>query len=109
MYHKCLCLLLFVSLLGFGCGDSDENPPEIDAPTVSCSTPPSDSYAETDIVSEISVRVQDPDRDLKSVTASANGVMLGTLTDDDADQRFNWSPPLGFGPVSYTHLRAHET
>jgi hypothetical protein len=96
-------LILFVvaSFVGFGCGGDDENPPEIDAPTVTCGAPPDDSYAETDVVTEISVRVQDPDRDLPSegVSASANGLMLGELSDDDGDQRFNWTPPVGSGPI----------
>ncbi len=101
MFRKYSCLFVVVSFVGFGCGGDDENPPDIDAPTVTCGAPPDGSYAETDIVTEISVRVQDPDRDLSTegVSASANGTMLGELSDDDADQRFNWTPPVGFGPI----------
>ena len=91
--------LALVALALSACGDDAGAAPAIDTPTVACDAPPGGSYADSDVVSEVSVRVNDADRDLVSVRASINGVQLGEITDDDGDLYFNWTPPAGFDPI----------
>ncbi len=79
-----------------GCGPQDEDtggPPTIEEPQMSCET--IDGVNDGDpVVTSVSVRVTDPDRDLVTNDNDAlDGRFEGLpieLTDEDADQRFTW-------------------
>ncbi|MEM1350550.1 MAG: hypothetical protein AAGI01_18460 [Myxococcota bacterium] len=89
---------LGVSILLAGsaaCGNQDNVPaPELLTPAIACSPPAQGDFATFNVISEVSVRVEDPDRDLVSVTGVLGGVLLGELTDVDADRFYTWTPPM---------------
>lgn len=83
-----------------GCGDSDEStPPAVSSPAIACDAAPAGSFADGQVVREVSIKVSDADRDLVAVKANLNGIELGQLTDDDGDSTFNWTPPSSLDPI----------
>ncbi len=81
-----------------GCGpqnDDTGDPPVIEEPDLVCDTVDGVNGGDP-VVTSVSVRVTDPDRDL---VTNDNGALEGTfeglpieLTDEDADKRFTWEP-----------------
>lgn len=94
---RILCAMYLV--LGLGCGEEEPPPnvPVISSPQVLCE---GGSTGEYPTVTEVSVVVTDDDRDLvsSSVTGFINGLSMDSLADDDADDRFTWTPPVEFTP-----------
>jgi hypothetical protein len=83
--------------VGVGCGGADGDAPSLSGIAVECED--SGDADVGDVVSAVSVQVDDPDRDLVSVDGRVNGIQI-TLTDDDADGRFAWSPPESSEPLT---------
>lgn len=78
-----------------GCGgDEPPTPPEFQNPRVACEESGNPRIDE-EVVTEISVKIVDPDRDLVvpegGFEATLDGLQIA-LTDEDADQRFSWKP-----------------
>lgn len=93
-------LLMAFSLTLFACGDEETgSAPEISDVQIKCGPAPSSSYVDQEVVAELSVKIEDADRDLVRVTANINGYNISELTDDDADLRYNWSPPNSLDPM----------
>ena len=82
--------------LSSACGDAPPEP-ELSGLRVDCAAS-SDPDVDGEVVEEVSVKVTDPNRDLIGVSGTINGVAI-TLGDDDADQRFSWSPPDNGQPM----------
>ncbi len=81
---------------GPGCGSNDEpepsNPPQFDAPEISCED---SQQVDGRVVGSVSVEVTDPERDLVIPEEGLEGTFDGVairLTDEDGDQRFEWTP-----------------
>ncbi|MGM0557744.1 MAG: hypothetical protein ACQEVA_15275 [Myxococcota bacterium] len=85
--------------IGIGCGGADGDEPTLSGIAVECEDSGDGDVGE--IVEAVSVRVDDPDRDLVSVDGRVNGIQV-TLTDDDADGRFAWRPPESSEPLTCT-------
>lgn len=83
--------------LAAGCGGADGDEPTVSGIAVECID--ADDANVGQVVSTVSADVSDPDRDLVGVEGRVNGVQL-TLTDDDADERFTWSPPESSVPLA---------
>lgn len=80
-----------------GCGGADGEPPSISNVAITCAE---DSNRSVGLVVEaLAARVSDEDRDLVSVDGRINGLAV-TLSDEDADQRFEWSPPESSEPLA---------
>lgn len=96
-----LFLFLYLCIaINIGCGEDDpSSKPIISDPQINCGDPPADSFADGQVIREFSVKVDDVDRDLLEVTANLNGYQIQALTDDDADQRFNWTPDANLDPM----------
>ena len=84
------------------CGEEPEpapKPPVMSMGQITCVAAPQGSNVDYEVVREVSVMAQDEDRDLLGVTGTLNGIQMGSLEDPDADQRFNWTPPMGLDPI----------
>ena len=83
------------------------DPPEITAPEVICGAPTEAMRANAaydvafPVIQRVTVRIEDPQRDLlaESVRGEINGYPIPTLTDDDADLVYEWSPPAAQPPL----------
>ncbi len=85
------------------CGGDEEpapQPPQITELAIRCAPLSGNSAVDRDVVVELSALVSDPDRDLVRVEGNLNGVPLDELSDDDGDQRFNWTPPASLDPIA---------
>jgi hypothetical protein len=89
--------VVVVAAVATGCGSQDEDtgePPTIEEPQIGCEAV--DGVNDGDpVVTSVSVRVTDPDRDLVTDEGALTGTFEGLaieLTDEDADQRFSWEP-----------------
>ncbi len=107
-----VCVLicaLGLSLALTACGEEEEPPPEpstapeVTAAEVVCGAVPdgADTLYDYDyeVIQEVSVQVVDPERDLLTVEGEVNGYPIPELTDDDADQRYTWTPPAELDPL----------
>lgn len=80
-----------------GCGEEEDppEPPQFAAPIIECADS-QDPDVEGRIVSEVSIQITDPDRDLLTDGEDAPEGTFDSLpivlTDEDADQRFSWQP-----------------
>lgn len=87
-------------LLSLGCSEEPESAaPKISTPEIQCGDAPTSSFVDGQVIRELSVRVEDADRDLVEVKANLNGYDIETLTDDDADLSYNWTPEGGLDPM----------
>ncbi len=87
-----------VTLVTAGCGDAASAAPKISDLQVVCAAS-SDSGVDGKVLDTLSVKVTDPNRDLIGVNGTLNGAQM-TLTDDDADLHFSWTPPGNAEPVA---------
>ena len=83
--------------VGVGCGGADGDEPSVSNIAVECEDSGDPDVGQ--VVKTVSVVVEDPDRDLVGVEGRVNGIQL-TMTDDDADQLFTWSPPASSEPLA---------
>ena len=78
-----------------GCGQEEEDPPEppqFGSPSIACADS-QDPDVDGQIITAVSIEVTDPDRDLASDELEGTFDSLPiSLTDEDADQRFEWQP-----------------
>ena len=80
-----------------GCGQEEEDPPEppqFANPSITCADS-QDPDVDGQIITAVSLEVTDPDRDLVTDEGKLEGTFDSlpiTLTDEDADQRFEWQP-----------------
>jgi len=99
MMARRLMKMLGVGLMAatlMACGNQDDVPaPELLTPAIACGAAEDPDFATFNVIQEVSVRVEDPDRDLVSVTGVLGGLLLGELTDIDADRFYTWTPPMG--------------
>ncbi len=80
------------------CGDDVPPEPQMTGLELSC-VDSGESGVDGQVLETLSVQVTDADRDLVSVKGTLNGVQI-TLADDDADERFTWSPASGDQPIA---------
>ena len=66
---------------------------------INCGTAPTDSFVDVPVIRELAASVEDPDRDLVSISGSIDGILIDELTDDDADRVYNWTPPTSLDPM----------
>lgn len=105
--RKVLILCGSLLILGTACGDDVPPEPEMTGLQFACSDTGAGMHLDSLVVT-----VTDPNRDLVSVRGTINGAQI-TLTDEDADQQFTWSPPDGAAPVACSgefvvSLTAHD-
>lgn len=85
-------MMAVLCLIQIGCGDSEgPQAPEIGDAIIECGPAPAGVSMQDQVVTEVSVFVTDPDRDLISVSATLNGIPI-EVTDDDATMWFSWQP-----------------
>lgn len=98
---RALGALLILATLAACAEDPVEppKPPVLTAAQITCAAAPQGSNVDYEVVREVSVLVEDEDRDLLTVTGTLNGIQMGALEDPDADQRFNWTPPTTLDPI----------
>jgi hypothetical protein len=89
--RKLLVLTSSIAFLAAACGDDVPPEPEISELDLACADS-SQSGVDSQVLESVSVLVTDANRDLVGVDGTINGLQI-TLTDDDADERFTWSPP----------------
>ncbi len=89
------------------CGGDDESnsnqgaPPEASNPEVTCERVDDDGI-EGPVVQEVSLRIQDPDRDLQTDEGRIEGTIDGifvSFSDSDADGRFTWEAAPEYNPL----------
>jgi hypothetical protein len=85
--------------VGLGCGGADGDEPTISGIGVECEDSGDADVGQ--VVSAVTADVDDPDRDLVGVEGRVNGIQI-TMTDDDADREFTWSPPSSSEPLACT-------
>lgn len=97
-----------LAALAISCGEEPEppppsTPPEVTAPALECGEVSEQMNALYDVdypvIQTVSVEVSDPERDLVSVSGAVNGYPMVELTDDDADLRYEWTPPSELDPM----------
>lgn len=87
---------LFSMVASVGCGSNEEEstPPIVDQAQVECGMS-KDAEVDREVVTKVSVRVTDPDRDLVTQDGAIKGTFNAIrieLTDPDADSRYSWEP-----------------
>lgn len=93
-------MVLLTMLSSLGCGEEATSAaPKISTPELQCGQAPTSSFVDGQVIRELSVMVEDADRDLVSVKANLNGYDIEALTDDDADLRYNWTPEGSLDPM----------
>jgi hypothetical protein len=96
--HKLLVLTSSIAVFAAACGDDVPPQPDMTELELACADT-TQSGVDSQVLEAISVMVTDADRDLVGVDGTINGVQI-TLTDDDADERFTWSPPDDAEPIA---------
>lgn len=93
--------LVFLGLSVGACGGEEEEPepeppkpPQFGSPSIECDNPEGDEF-DKQVITKVSVRVFDEDRDLLTQEGALCGTLDGlpiALRDDDADRVFTWNP-----------------
>lgn len=98
--HKLIVFSLCAAFATFAmaCGEEEtSSEPELSELQVTC-VDSSQEGVDSQVLESVSVRATDADRDLVSVEGTINSLQM-VLTDEDADERFSWSPPDAPEPV----------